>query len=1244
MPFVNRGTVAATSGELKFANGGSSESGAWSAGAGAKIVFSSGSFALSHGSLSGAIGIEGSPSSVSAEAVAATAAKITLSSNSGSLNVISGTMTIETLTLVAGEVTGAGTLKISSSLLWTGGGYYSSFSGMTGAGETVLQHGATATIMHEVVKLVNRKFLNEGSVVFENSELYEGGTAVLDNAGTFVDNSEYGSPQINYEPGTSSAVFVNVGLLEKTAGTGKAVVEPKFENYGTVRALTGAFEFLHPVIVAQEVEYGPGESPSARWRVESKCGDPVSCATGNFSETQTDLEIGGRGVGLSLARTYNSQAAAAGEHGAFGYGWTSSFSDRLVVEKTSKTATLHQASAGTVPFVETSEGTFTAPSWSSDTLTGNSTTGYTVTLPNQVKYKFAGSTGRLESVTDRNGNATTLGYSEGGRLEAITDPSARKITLTYNTEGLVESAQDPMGHIVKYTYLEGNLATVTQPAETALRWQFKYNSTHEWTTMTDGRGGKTINEYNGANQVTSQKDPTEHTVTFEYEPLHTKITNTATGSVTDEYFTSTGELSSITRGYGTAAAATETYTYNESGYVASETDANGHATQYGYNGAGDRTSVLDPNGNETKWTYDTTHDVETATSPSGETTSIERDTHGNPIKVSRPAPSAKTQVTKYKYTSHGEVESTTDPLERTTKYEYNSDGDRIGETRAEGDKRTWEYNADSQETATVSPRGNVIGGEPAKYTTKVERDAQGRAITITNPLEHKTKYAYDGDGNVEVATDPNGNATKYVYNADNSLTKTEEPNGSTTETGYDGAQQTTSQIDGNKHSTKYVRNSLEQIIEATDPLERKTTKEYDGAGNLKTMTDAAKRTTAYTYDAGNRVKEITYSDGITHALEYEYDKDGDITTIKDGTGTTKDTYDQLDRLIETENGHKEVTKYEYDLANEITKITYPNGKAVTRAYDKDGRLEKVTDWAERVTKFTYDSDSDPASTVYPAETKDEDKLSFNAADEMSEVKMLKSAESLASLVYTRDNNGQLKGATSKGLPGEEKPTYEYDANSRLKKGAGVPYEYDSANNLTKQGTGVYKYGSADELESRTGNTYAYNEVGQRIKMIPTTGTPITYGYDQAGNLTTVERETPAIKDTYTYDGRGLRASQKSAGVTTYLDWNSTEAVPTLLSDGTNSYIYGPGGLPVEQVNNTTGTVLYLHDDQQGSTRLLTDSTGKTVEKCTYSPYGECLNAKERPPHRLAMTPNTPTATPGSSTYATGSTTRALHSS
>ena len=55
---------------------------------------------------------------------------------------------------------------------------------------------------------------------------------------------------------------------------------------------------------------------------------------------------------------------------------------------------------------------------------------------------------------------------------------------------------------------------------------------------------------------------------------------------------------------------------------------------------------------------------------------------------------------------------------------------------------------------------------------------------------------------------------------------------------------------------------------------------------------------------------------------------------------------------------------------------------------------------------------------------------------------------------------------------------------------------------------------------------------------------------------------------------------------------------------TYSFIYGPAQTSIEQINNTTGTVTYLHHDQQGSTRLITGSTGKAEATFTYGPYGE----------------------------------------
>jgi RHS repeat-associated protein len=266
-----------------------------------------------------------------------------------------------------------------------------------------------------------------------------------------------------------------------------------------------------------------------------------------------------------------------------------------------------------------------------------------------------------------------------------------------------------------------------------------------------------------------------------------------------------------------------------------------------------------------------------------------------------------------------------------------------------------------------------------------------------------------------------------------------------------------------------------------------------------------------------------------------------------------------------------------------------------------GEVGRVFDISQGQSKYTY-----VQQIIFPSETKDEDIYAYNDADQMTEVKMKKSTETIGSLVYTRDSDGQLKKTTSKDLPGTEVTENTYDENNRLTKYGSTEYKYDAANNPTTEGSSTNTYNEGDELEKGTGETNTYDELGERTKTKPATGPSTTYGYDQAGELTSVERpkegETSEIKDTYGYDGNGLRASQTISGTTTYLVWDMTEGLPLLLSDGTNSYIYGPGGLPIEQISSG-GTVSYLHHDQQGSTRLLTGSTGTVTGKCTYGSYG-----------------------------------------
>ena len=121
-----------------------------------------------------------------------------------------------------------------------------------------------------------------------------------------------------------------------------------------------------------------------------------------------------------------------------------------------------------------------------------------IRCPNQSEAAPSTKKAVLTNETDRNGNTITLAYNAEKQLESVTDGAGRKLTFKYNGSGEVESVKDPMGHTVKYTYESGNLASVTQPGETKIRWKFKYNSEHELTSETDGREHTVTTEYNEA--------------------------------------------------------------------------------------------------------------------------------------------------------------------------------------------------------------------------------------------------------------------------------------------------------------------------------------------------------------------------------------------------------------------------------------------------------------------------------------------------------------------------------------------------------------------------------------------------------------------------------------------------------------------------------------------------------------------------------------------------------------------------
>ena len=138
------------------------------------------------------------------------------------------------------------------------------------------------------------------------------------------------------------------------------------------------------------------------------------------------------------------------------------------------------------------------------------------------------------------------------------------------------------------------------------------------------------------------------------------------------------------------------------------------------------------------------------------------------------------------------------------------------------------------------------------------------------------------------------------------------------------------------------------------------------------------------------------------------------------------------------------------------------------------------------------------------------------------------------------------------------------------------------------------------------------------------GTVWTWGWNhdgQLGNNTTTESHIPiqtsnlpgtATSATYSYDGTGLRTSKTVNGTTTTYTWDKSGSLPLLVAEttggNTTRYIYGPGGLPIEDVQPNGTTTRYYHHDQLGGTRLLTDSSGTVVSTTTFDAYGKLAAA------------------------------------
>jgi RHS repeat-associated protein len=90
------------------------------------------------------------------------------------------------------------------------------------------------------------------------------------------------------------------------------------------------------------------------------------------------------------------------------------------------------------------------------------------------------------------------------------------------------------------------------------------------------------------------------------------------------------------------------------------------------------------------------------------------------------------------------------------------------------------------------------------------------------------------------------------------------------------------------------------------------------------------------------------------------------------------------------------------------------------------------------------------------------------------------------------------------------------------------------------------------------------------------------------------------------------ADTPAGGSTQQFTWDVSSSVPDLLADGTNSYLYGPNGTPVEQIVTSTSAATYLVSDPTG-VRYQFNASGTVAGTKSYNPYGKCSSCSGSTP-------------------------------
>ncbi|WP_440101736.1 LamG-like jellyroll fold domain-containing protein [Streptosporangium sp. H16] len=840
-----------------------------------------------------------------------------------------------------------------------------------------------------------------------------------------------------------------------------------------------------------------------------------------------------------------------------------------------------------------------APVYASET--GKSTV--TVTDPNNHTLAYVHDAWRgyrLVSRTDQLGKITKYAYDTGGFLTKVTDPN-----------GVVtEQVNDARGNVTatKTCKAVGNCQTTHRTFYRDTADEFDPRN-DRLTVSRDARSSSATD--------TTYATTTEYTIKGEVA----KQTTPATPDFP------TGRSTTFTYTDGTEPAVGGGIT--PAGLRKSSKDARDNETTYRYSAAGDLAEQTSPSGLKIQFAHDALGRVTSRTEisqahPAGVVTTSTYDGLGR--LVTHTGAGVKNEITNvthtakttYTYDTDGNklTETVTDLTggdpERKITYTYDSSGRVETVTGPEGGVARVTWNAVGAKASLTDEKGTVYAYTYTKRGELASTTLKGWTGSPVAPQAAQDvvleSFSYDPGGRLAGDVDAMGRKTRYTYFTDNRLSEVigddVRLNGSTTATDvvleantYDAAGNITKKVTGGGKATEeYVYDAAGRVASTTfDPatLKRKSTYEYDAAGNVtkESFTGAGStriESTAYTYNAVNLLTRQTVENGADDLVStWSYDDRGLVTETTDPRGnaagatpadfTTTLRYDLAGQLVESKSPQVKIDKngsaadgrptvrYGYDSAGVLTHSVDAEGRTVTSAFDKAGRL----------TSTTLPSYTPPGGAAL-----------------------------IPKVSYDYDVAGQLTSVTD---PRGHVTSAEYDALGR-------PVRVTDPGPSGPGGTWVSEYDLLGEKRAMVDPTGArveatYDDLGRmitqtQIERRPTTAAHITtMTYDSAGNLT--KSVAPGNKSTsYTVNAAGQ--------VTAITDPNTNTSAIGYDFLGRSAKVTDPEGNATEAEYDLAGRQIAAKD---------LDATGATVRTFGFGrdPAGNLISSTSGEGHLTRRT-------------------------